>query len=271
MDSIQTEEFKIDVVGAQVYVKKWSLNNARSNVPIVLMHDSLGCVELWRDFPQSLATNLSCPVIAYDRLGFGKSDPRSAMPSLQFISEEASLYFPLIKAALSISSYILLGHSVGGGMSIVIAANDADCKGVVTIAAQPFLEERTKAGILTAKNQFALPGQFQRLERWHGDKAKWVLDAWTNTWLSPDFAGYSLAECLGNVRCPVLVIHGVKDEYGSTAFAKFIATRVGGVSKLLILEECGHMPHKEKPQLVIEAVAEFLADCSKNIEFTTLQ
>ncbi|MGC9196197.1 MAG: alpha/beta fold hydrolase [Syntrophobacteraceae bacterium] len=260
MNSIQTEEFKISVSGGQVYVKKWSVDNARSDVPIVLMHDSLGCVALWRDFPESLVRNLSCPVVAYDRLGFGKSDPRSALPSLQFILEEATTYFPLIKAGLSISSYILLGHSVGGGMSLSIAANDADCKGVVTIAAQPFLEERTKTGILKVKNEFALPGQLQRLQRWHGDKARWVLDAWTNTWLSPDFAGWSLSGCIGNVRCPVLVIHGGKDEYGSTAFAQFIAARVGGVSKLLILEECGHMPHKEKPYLVIKAVAQFLND-----------
>ncbi len=260
MDSIQTEEFKLSVAGGHVYAKKWSPGNARSDVPIVLMHDSLGCVQLWRDFPESLARNLCCPVVAYDRLGFGKSDARHLPPSFQFIEEEATTYFPLIKSGLSISSYILLGHSVGGGMAITIAANDADCKALVTLAAQPFVEERTRAAILKVKNDFALPGQLERLERWHGDKAKWVLDAWTETWLSPAFGGWNLSDCIGNVRCPALVIHGGKDEYGSRAFAQFIAARVGGVSKLLILEECGHMPHKEKPHLVIEAVAQFLKE-----------
>jgi pimeloyl-ACP methyl ester carboxylesterase len=257
MSRIETQEFSIGVPGGNVYARGWMPDTLLTDIPVVLMHDSLGCVDLWRDFPERLARDLASPVYAYDRLGFGRSDGRSGPPSLEFIAEEAALYFPLVKAGLSISSYILFGHSVGGGMAITIASRDPDCKGVVTVAAQAFVEDRTREGIVAAKEEFDRPGQFERLERWHGKKAKWVLDAWTGTWLSPAFADWSLGDSIGNVRCPVLAIHGALDEYGSTAFAEFIAGRSGGASELLILEDCGHMPHREKPDVVIQAVREF--------------
>lgn len=258
MNTIATEEFSIRVPDGTVYARKWRPEKTLSDVPVVLMHDSLGCVDLWRGFPEALAQNLSRPVFAYDRLGFGKSGPRVEPQPLDFIVEEAMMYVQFIKTGLSISSYILLGHSVGGGMSITIASHDPNCKAVITISAQAFVEELTRAGIINANKDFEQPDHFERLERWHGEKARWVLDAWTDTWLSPDFADWSLDGCIGNVRCPVLAIHGAKDEYGSTAFAEFITGKSGGVSELLILENCGHMPHKEEPETVRKAVRNFL-------------
>ncbi len=258
MNKIRTKEFTISVLGGNVYAKSWMPEKKLSDVPVVLMHDSLGCVDLWRDFPETLARNLSRAVFAYDRLGFGKSDPRVEPPSLDFIVEEASTYFPFVKSGLSMSSYILFGHSVGGGMSVHIASRDPDCKAVVTVATQAFIEELTKEGIVNAKKEFERSGQFKRLERWHGRKAKWVLDAWTGVWLSPDFADWSLNGSIQNVHCPLLAIHGGRDEYGSTASAEFIAGNSGGVSELMILKDCGHLPHREKPETVVHAVKDFL-------------
>ena len=258
--STKIDELKIEVAEGSIYVKRWTPETASTDSPLILLHDSLGSVDLWKDFPLVLAEKLSRCVIAYDRLGFGKSDARDQLPSMEFIEEEAIKYFPSIKKSLSIQRYSLFGHSVGGGMAINIASHDPDCEAVVTVAAQAFIEDLTVKGIEDAKEMFEQPEQIARLEKWHGSKAKWVLHAWTNIWLSAEFANWSLQPIIGSVRCPVLVIHGENDEYGSLAFPKFISENTGGKTDMLLLENCGHMPHKEKPQEVIGAVKDFLAE-----------
>jgi len=198
-------------------------------------------------------------VIAYDRLGFGRSTPRLARPSADFITEEAARYFPAIQHALGIARFLLFGHSVGGAMALVIAASRPEgCGAVITEAAQAFVEPRTLAGIRAAQAQFAEPEQFEKLARWHGDKTRWVLDAWTGVWLSPEFLTWSLEEHLRKVSCPVLAIHGENDEYGSVEFPRRIASRVSGPSVLAILSACGHVPHREKREEVLRLTSSFL-------------
>jgi pimeloyl-ACP methyl ester carboxylesterase len=257
MSSIKVEELKVEVAGGSVFIKKWTPEIVLTKSPLILLHDSLGSVDLWRYFPSVLAENLSRCVVAYDRLGFGQSDARDELPSMEFIEEEATEYFPAIKRYLSIQHYSLLGHSVGGGMAINIASSDPDCEAVVTVSAQAFVEELTVKGIKDAKQIFEQPEQIARLEKWHGSKAKWVLQAWIDVWLSAEFANWNLKASISSVRCPVLVIHGENDEYGSVAFPKFISENTVGQTDMLLLKNCGHMPHKEKPQEVIVAVKKF--------------
>lgn len=258
MSSSQVERFFIDVQGAQVYVKRWIPANNSDLPPLVLLHDSLGSADLWRDFPRQLAEKLSRTVIAYDRLGFGKSGARSRLPSAQFVEEEAVIYFPIIKEQLALESYVLLGHSVGGGMAINIAAQDAECTAVITVAAQAFVEDLTVEGIRQAKEAFASSEQIGRLEKWHGSKAQWVLNAWTEVWLSEAFKRWSLAPIIRSVTCPVLTIHGDKDEYGSLAFPEFIVENTRGPANMLIMKNGGHVPHRENPQEVVDAIKDFL-------------
>lgn len=143
-------------------------------------------------------------------------------------------------------------------MAINIASRDSDCRAVITLSAQAFVEDRTIKGIQAAKKMFEQPGQLERLDKWHGSKAKWVLHAWTEVWLSDQRKDWTLEPALQNVHCPVLAIHGDRDEYGSSAFPRFISERSGGSSSMLIIKNCGHMPHKKKPQEVMVAVEEFL-------------
>lgn len=253
------EERIITTPFGTIYTKKWQPAQVTTDIPIVLLHDSLGCVDLWRDFPATLAKQLQRPVIAYDRLGFGKSSARKSLPTIDFIEEEARLFFPLIKAALSLNHYIAFGHSVGGAMAINIAASDKDCIAVITESAQAFVEKTTLKGISQAKVTFQQPTQITRLEKWHGIKAQWVLNAWTEIWLSPQFSHWSLMSCIEKVICPTLVLHGELDEFGSSAFPEFIAQKVNGFSDMLILKDCGHVPHKEMPQTIIDKVASFLS------------
>jgi len=227
--------------------------------PILLLHDSLGCVELWRDFPEQLARATQRSVIAYDRLGFGKSAPHPGALSPTFVRAQAHGNFAQVLTQLGVDDFIVLGHSVGGGMGIAIAAAYPErCRALVTVAAQAFVEERTRAGIRAARRTFAAPGHMQRLEKYHGDKACWVLDAWVNTWLSPAFADWNLDQPLARVACPILAIHGLDDEYGSVAHPQRIAAQAGAAVTLECIPACGHLPHREQTAVTLAAIAHFL-------------
>lgn len=253
-------EFMVAVAGGDVFVRQWGTGFG-DQTPIVLLHDSLGSVDLWRDFPAALASATSRTVIAYDRLGFGKSAPRTERVALSFIGDEAAVHFPALARALGLDAYVLFGHSVGGAMALNIAAAAPDrCRAVITESAQAFVEERTLAGIRQAKADFADADRFSRLTRWHGERARWVLDAWTEVWLAPQFSTWSLDACLGDVRCPVLALHGAADEYGSDAFPRRIAAGVRGPARMEILRACGHVPHREQATDVLRLVGDFMAE-----------
>ena len=248
----------VEVPGGSVFVRRWSAGQS-NRPPIILLHDSLGSVEQWRDFPDALSAATSTPVIAYDRLGFGRSTPRSQRPSVDFISDEGATFFPPIQRALGITRFSLFGHCVGGAMALVIAALRSEaCDAVITEAAQAFVEPRTLAGIRSAKAHFRDSDQFEKLAKWHGDKAQWVLDAWTEVWLSPEFLSWEIDRYLDEVVCPVLVIHGDADEYGSVEFPRRITGKVKGPSELVLLGNCGHVPHRERRQDVLRLTSAFL-------------
>jgi pimeloyl-ACP methyl ester carboxylesterase len=250
----------VAVPGGSVFVRRWNFGRSE-RPPIILLHDSLGSVDQWRDFPEALARATNRPAVAYDRLGFGRSTQRSQRPSISFIGEEALTFFPPLRRALGITRFSLFGHSVGGAMALAIAALEREaCEAVVTEAAQAFVEPRTLAGIRTAKRQFGEPGQFDRLVRWHGTKAQWVLDAWTEVWLSAEFSNWNLDAHLARIECPVLAIHGESDEYGSVEFPRRITNGVQGPSQLAILEQCGHVPHRERKEEVLRLTSAFLGE-----------
>jgi pimeloyl-ACP methyl ester carboxylesterase len=259
--TVEPSERFVDVPGGSVYVQILAPSRAPSSgaAPLVLLHDSLGCVAMWRSFPSLLAERLRRPVIAYDRLGFGRSSKRTGLPSLRFIDEEAEECLPAVLRALGVGEFADFGHSVGGAMAVLAAGRlHRDCRAVVTESAQAFVEERTRQGIRSAKAGFEEAGALARLARYHGEKAEWVLHAWTDVWLSAEFTSWSLASDLPKVRCPLLAIHGARDEYGSVGFPDTICALAGGPAEKLIIADCGHVPHREKPEMVLGAVARFV-------------
>lgn len=258
--TVDVLDFHVDVPGGSVFARKWSPSST-GNLPIVLLHDSLGSVDLWREFPAALANATNRPAIAYDRLGFGKSSRRTDPAVATFIDDEARIYLPAIVNALSMGHYILFGHSVGGGMALAAASiAENNCAAVITESAQAFVEERTLSGIRAAKQDFENEAQFARLSKWHGERARWVLEAWTEVWLSPEFRQWSLAPYLGKIRCPVLAIHGDSDEFGSCEFPRRISQGVSGAEKMEIIAACGHLPHREKEREVLTLVCQFLQE-----------
>lgn len=206
-----------------------------ARAPIVLFHDSLGCVALWRDFPERLARASGREVVAYDRLGFGRSDAHPGRLRMDFIHDEARVGFHCLREQLDIGDFVAFGHSVGGGMAVACAAAHADgCRALITESAQTFVEDRTLAGIRAAKESFVQPGQLERLQRYHGDKAAWALSAWIDTWLAPDFADWTLDDELRHVRCPVLAPFRIVSS-GVQPQAKASAPRYHDSG-------CGHIP-----------------------------
>lgn len=230
-----------------------------TKAPIVLFHDSLGCVDLWRDFPERLSAVSGRTVIAYDRLGFGRSDAHPGTLAMDFVADEARTYFPALREQLGVDRFVAFGHSVGGGMAVNCAALYADaCEALITESAQVFPEDRTLQAIAAAKEQFRDGMQLERLRKYHGDKAKWVLDAWTDSWLDPRFASWSLAAVLPSVSCSVLACHGAHDEYGSEVHPQMIGQLSRGPSRVELIADTYHVPHRERPEVVFELVSGFL-------------
>lgn len=244
----------------RLFVRIWSPAASNDRAPIVLLHDSLGSVELWRGFPLALCQATGRRVVAYDRLGFGKSEAHPGALALNFIASEAERDFSAVIRQLGISRFVVFGHSVGGGMAVNCAARLSDaCVALITESAQSFVEDKTVAGIEEARASFKDESQVNRLEKYHGGKARWVLDAWIGSWLHPGFSAWSLTPVLPSVRCPALVIHGMDDEYGSPAHPKSIAGMTGASAQLEVMDGTGHVPHREREADVIRMVRDFVA------------
>ena len=247
----------------RLYARIWAPDVASLEHPegaFVLLHDSLGSVELWRDFPAQLAQALGRPVVAYDRLGYGRSDPATDLPPPNFVALEVQAGLQPVLDQLGIDDATLIGHSVGGGMGVYAAAQMPQrVRALITIAAQAFPEDRTLQAIAEARVQFQEEVQLARLRKYHGDKARWVVDAWTESWLSPAFAQWHLREALPQVRCPVLALHGQQDEYGTDVHPEIITTLCAGPSRMVLMPDTHHLPHRERPQEVIDQIRAFIA------------
>lgn len=245
---------------ARLWAPPAQAETSSSIPPLILFHESTGSVEQWRDFPAHLAAVSGRTVIAYDRLGFGKSDAHPRRLTRDFMRDEARDFLPALLAHFKISTFVALGHSVGGEIAVATAAAMPErVRAVITISAQSFVEAETLAGVRAAKIAFADPQRFARVTRHHGDKARWVLEAWLDTWLDPDFADWTLDADLARLTCPVMAIHGSDDEFGTTAHPRRITNVPTSPTRLELLEGVGHIPYREDPELVLGLVADFLA------------
>lgn len=254
------KEYDIKTKQGVIVAKSWQpIENNPEQSAILLFHDSLGCIELWRTFPTVLSQITGRKIIAYDRLGFGHSDVRTDRMGLDFIEEEAISFVPNICEQLGLEHFIALGHSVGGAMAVNSAAlHSKKCNGLITIAAQAFPEKLTLDSIREAKVLFQDQVQIDKLTRYHGPRARWVVDAWIETWLRPEFADWSLKSTLQKVTCPTLAIHGSEDEYGTKSHPEIIVNSVNGRAELEIMPDTHHVPHREKEKWVADRIARFL-------------
>lgn len=259
----QVEDSLVKITGGELFVRRLfycdtSKEHDDEKPVLVFLHDSLGCVETWRDFPERMCAAVACDGIVYDRLGYGQSSAVTFYRELDYKEHEADLVLGLLKE-LAIKKAILFGHSDGASISLIAAAKDAEkVVAVVSEAAHVFVEEITLKGIEEGKKAYERSHLKRKLEKYHGDKTDAVFWAWAATWLSPSFRDFNMEHFLEDIKCPVLVLQGERDEYGTLAQVESIAGQVSGFAQRAVLEGVRHSPHREATELVLPLVAEFI-------------
>jgi pimeloyl-ACP methyl ester carboxylesterase len=237
---------------------------------LVLLHEGLGCVSMWGRFPRELAARAGCPVLAYSRMGFGRSDPDPAPRAIDFMHREAWRGVPAVLEAAGVERFVLIGHSDGGSIAAIYGASPAvrspGLQALVLIAAHAFNEPRCVAGIERAATAYAGAGLREALARHHHARVDEVFVRWHDVWLDPAFRGWTIERCLPAIETPLLVIQGREDEYGTLAQVDAIASGVAGPVETLVLDACGHVPHREQPERTLGAVVDFVrrVDATRN-------
>ncbi|MBI5256449.1 MAG: alpha/beta hydrolase [Burkholderiales bacterium] len=235
----------------------------RAAAPLmVFLHEGLGSLAMWRDFPQRLCNALACRGLVYSRPGYGRSTPRAAEEAwgLDFLHRQAEEVLPALFKALGVDSMAtppwLFGHSDGGSIALLHAARyPRQVAGAIVLAPHIRVEDLSVASIAQAREAYLHTDLRQRLARYHDDpdSAFW---GWNDIWLHPPFRHWSIEHELGTIACPLLAAQGLEDEYGTLEQIRGIARRVPQ-AELLELPDCGHSPHRDQPERLIAAVTPF--------------
>lgn len=226
---------------------------------IVLLHEGLGCVALWKRFPQALHDRSGLPVMAYSRAGYGMSDACDLPRPLDWMTGEAVTVLPQVLAAFGLRAPVLVGHSDGATIAAIHAGLVGGVSGAVLIAPHVFTEPMGLAEIARARDTFAGTDMAARMARHHRDPGA-TFAGWADAWLSPGFAAWNVEHVLDTITCPVLAIQGRQDQYGTLAQIDSISARVPGPVGVLILDGCRHVPHLEQPEEVLTSIAGFMQD-----------
>jgi pimeloyl-ACP methyl ester carboxylesterase len=231
----------------------------RASAPIVMLHEGLGSLSLWKDFPQRLADVTTRRVLAYSRYGYGASDPLAGPRGADFMHIEALETLPDLLDALGVRDPVLFGHSDGGSIALIHAARShRSVSAVIALAPHVFVERYGLEAIAAARLDY-LDGDLRaRLARHHADVDS-AFCGWNDIWLSPEFAAWNIEALLPEITCPVLAIQGEDDEYGTLAQIDRMALGLRSVRRLE-LARCGHSPHRDQPDAVLTETCRFLGE-----------
>jgi pimeloyl-ACP methyl ester carboxylesterase len=277
----------VKIANRQLEYEWYGLSSAAAPT-LVFLHEGLGCVAMWRDFPKRLAAQTGCGALVYSRAGYGKSDPIELPRPVSFMHEEALQTLPLVLDAFSIRETIVVGHSDGGSIAIVHAGGTRDSRvcGLILEAPHVFVEEvglesiraiaevyrEEAAGRMPANRPrdagapAGAPGAGtplslkQRLARYHGAQVDQTFWGWNDVWLNPDFRSWNIEVYLPEIRVPALLIQGADDQYGTREQIRKIEAGCRGPVRTVLLENCGHTPHLDQPERTIEAMKGFVKE-----------
>lgn len=228
--------------------------------PIIFLHDSLGCITLWRDFPEVLAQASGRDAIIYDRAGYGQSSGFTHPRGKDYMRLEGETILPELMRVLGVPKAALFGHSDGGTIALLAAALRPDLiEAAVVEGVHIFVEEVTLQGVREAVQTYQTTDIHQRLTKYHGDKVEALHHAWTDTWLAPWYQDWTVESLLSNIQCPTLVIQGEQDEFGSMAQVDRSVAAIGEHAQALKLPECGHSPHKQARERIMPEVLKVLS------------
>lgn len=232
---------------------------------LVFLHEGLGCVDLWKDFPDRLAERTGLGALVYSRPGYGRSDPVKDLLAIDYHLTEALEVLPKVLSAAGVRRAVLVGTSDGGTISLMYAGKDGGTdvwagriEAVISMASHVFNEEVTIKGIQEAKAAYETTNVREKLARYHGDNVDWAFWSWCNVWLSPEFRDWNVERFLFGITVPVLVLQGEDDHYGTLAQVEAIARQVSGPAETAIIADCGHSPYLEQPGDTLDAMAAFI-------------
>lgn len=228
---------------------------------IVFLHEGLGSISMWRDFPSKVCNAIACRGLVYSRYGYGQSTPRpmEETRSLDYLHVQAHEALPNLLSALGLADEepILFGHSDGGSIALLYAAMfPQSISGIAVAAPHIFVEDITLDGIRKAKEIYQTTDFPARLARHHRDGES-VFRAWVDVWLTPAFKDWNIEAFLDDISCPVLAIQGADDEYGTLEQIRGIKRHVPH-TELLEIPNCGHSPHRDQPEVLIQALRDFV-------------
>lgn len=235
-----------------------------SGPTLVFLHEGLGSIGQWKDFPQALCAAMGLRGFVYDRLGYGASDGFEGPRGTDYLHREAEVWLPRIAAAEGWGDAIVpVGHSDGGSIALLYAARHR-VRALVTMAAHVFVEEVTLAGIREARTAWHTTDLKDRLARYHGAKTEAMFLAWNDTWQTKAFRTWNIETALPEIRDPLLAIQGVQDEYGTAAQIEAILTGAGGPAEGILIPDCRHIPHLQAREAVIGAITRFVGDALRH-------
>lgn len=239
------------------YVRLPSAHPREGAPAIVFLHEGLGSVSMWRDFPQKVADATGCEAVVYSRAGYGRSDPATLPRAVGYMHDEGLAVLPALLAELDLERPILFGHSDGGSIALICAGGtDTPLAGVIAMAPHVLVEDISVSSIAQAKVAWTTTDLPARLGKYHNDVDA-AFRGWNDIWLHPDFRAWNIEEYLPRITVPVMAIQGEDDEYGTMDQIDRIARGAKDV-ELVKLADCRHSPHKDQPQAVIDAVVEFV-------------
>jgi pimeloyl-ACP methyl ester carboxylesterase len=252
----------LDWRGRQVRIEHEWIAPERAGRPLlVFLHEGMGSRSMWREFPRELCDAAGCRGLVYSRPGYGRSTPRRRDErwAVDYMHRQAHELLPALLKALGVEGAPwLVGHSDGGSIALLYAARFADkLAGLIVLAPHLFVEDVSVASIESTREGFNSTDLPQRLARHHDDvdSAFW---GWNHIWLDPAFRAWNIEAELDRIRCPVLAIQGIDDKYGTLEQVRGIRRRLPA-TRLLELPDCGHSPHRDQPERVIAAAAEFIS------------
>ncbi len=237
---------------------EWIGAPAPGEPTLVFLHEGLGSILQWRDFPQQLAQATGCRALVYSRYGYGQSDVLAApRVGVDFMHREALEALPELLGKLGVEHPLLVGHSDGASIALIHAGSGHAVRALALMAPHVLVEPICVESIRKARAAFGATDLAQRLGKYHRDPRK-TFHLWADVWLDPEFLKWNIEACLPGISCPVLAIQGEDDEYGTMAQLEAIQRGVRGRCELVKLAACGHAPFRDQPRATLDALTRFI-------------
>lgn len=236
----------------------WAMPPQGGRPTLVFLHEGLGSISLWRDFPALLGRATGCGVLVYSRYGYGNSAPCPLPRPLDYMHREAQDILPAVLGGLGVGPHVLVGHSDGASIALIHAgsAPRPGLLGIAAMAPHVFVEEISVTAIAQAREAWERGELRERLARHHGTNVEVAFRGWNDAWLDPKFRDWNIESFLPAIKVPVLALQGEGDEYGTSAQVATVARATGG--QLVLLPDCGHSPHRDQPQATLTALSSFI-------------